>query len=427
MAANKNDEAWQTLFEELDILSKIDAEGKFKISSKDINKYRESRLMTKFDHTNNLPKLFSDNDLSILPISRGDYLIGNFDAYSALKYDTTIKPIEISFPASIESIDFNNIYSEASALNCAYVSGIMNEVMGEECLPTLSGRMSTKKFDFKIKNIINSDVYDISVADSQCEIDGGYESDNALMIVEAKNSLINDFLIRQLYYPYRLWNSKVKKQVKTVFFTYSNNVYNFFLYDFERPDDYNSLVLLEQKNFAIAPEKITIEEIKAISDSITIIPEPEVPFPQADSFKKVIDLISLLVVNDMTTEDVRTNYDFDVRQSFYYTSAVHYLGLAEKYREDGSVYYGLNNEGKDIMSLPYKRKYLEIVKRILRHEVFNKSLQAYFSKAAPITKDEALDIMKSCDIYKIDKESSTLGRRSQTVVKWIDWILDLTT
>lgn len=37
--------------------------------------------MTKFDHRINLPKLFSDNNLSILPVTRGSYIISKFEAY----------------------------------------------------------------------------------------------------------------------------------------------------------------------------------------------------------------------------------------------------------------------------------------------------------------------------------------------------------
>ena len=37
------------------------------------------------------------------------------------------------------------------------------------------------------------------------------------MIVEAKNATVDDFLVRQLYYPYRLWQAKTYKEVKPVF------------------------------------------------------------------------------------------------------------------------------------------------------------------------------------------------------------------
>ena len=77
----QNDKAWEELFEKYNVLSHIEASGKFIISATKIKEYREPRLMAKFDHNINLPKVFSDNNLAILPISRGDYVISHFEAY----------------------------------------------------------------------------------------------------------------------------------------------------------------------------------------------------------------------------------------------------------------------------------------------------------------------------------------------------------
>ena len=81
MGKTKNDEAWEKLFDEHDILSKVNRNGHFIIDSEQIKKYRESRLMTKFDHSVNLPKLFKDNQISILPVTRRSYIIGHFENY----------------------------------------------------------------------------------------------------------------------------------------------------------------------------------------------------------------------------------------------------------------------------------------------------------------------------------------------------------
>jgi hypothetical protein len=76
-----NDDAWEQLFAKYDIINQIDANGRFEISATQIKEFREPRLMAKFDHTINLPKIFADNRLAILPITRGDYVISHFDAY----------------------------------------------------------------------------------------------------------------------------------------------------------------------------------------------------------------------------------------------------------------------------------------------------------------------------------------------------------
>lgn len=416
---------WDQIFDKYNILNSIQKDGFYSITSSEINKFHEARLMTKFDHKTNLPKIFKDNRLSILPLTRGSYVLGNFDTYQDINYDTTIENIAFSLPEHIDSIDYNNLYSESSALHCAYVSRIIDDVVGESVLPTVSGRMSTGAFNFDIKNIVKGNTYPISVINSQCEIDGGYESINKLAIVEAKNFTSDDFLIRQLYYPYRLWNGKVGKEVVPIFMTYSNDVFSFFTYKFTNPLEYNSLQLVSQKNYIIAPEQIILDDIYAILQGVKIVDEPEIPFPQADTFARVVDLLGLLIENDeLTAEAITSNYAFDKRQTSYYTSAGMYLGLIDKRRDGSNITYLISDLGRQIMTKRHKQKYLSLVKCILEHETFNRVLREYFSNASPVSRNKIVEIMNTCYLYNVETQS-TVFRRSQTVSKWIEWILNL--
>lgn len=103
MNKTKNDLAWEKLFDKYNIMHEIENKGFFQIESKDINEFREARLATKFDHKSNLPKLFKDNNLSILPITRGSYIISSFEAYKEFS-ELNTEIIRISFPYYIESI-----------------------------------------------------------------------------------------------------------------------------------------------------------------------------------------------------------------------------------------------------------------------------------------------------------------------------------
>ena len=58
MNETKNNVAWEQIFKKYRILEKIKKDGVFEINSGQINEYREARLMTKFDHRKNLPKMF---------------------------------------------------------------------------------------------------------------------------------------------------------------------------------------------------------------------------------------------------------------------------------------------------------------------------------------------------------------------------------
>jgi hypothetical protein len=123
MNKSKNDLAWERIFEKFQITKKLQSSDQLLISSNEINDFREARLMTKFDHKSQLPKLFIDNNLSILPISRGSYVIGEFETF----YDFTEENIEIKkicFPHFLETLNYQDITSEATAINCAFVSEI---------------------------------------------------------------------------------------------------------------------------------------------------------------------------------------------------------------------------------------------------------------------------------------------------------------
>lgn len=66
--------------------------------------------------------------------------------------------------------------------------------------------------------------------------------------------------------------------------------------------------------------------------------EPKLPFPQADSFERVINLCELLKQKGFISKnDITQNYDFDYRQTNYYSSAARYLGLIK------DVYENLTN------------------------------------------------------------------------------------
>lgn len=419
-----NDSAWETLFDRYNILNRIRQTGFYEIDADTIKTVREPRLMAKFDHKSNLPDVFRKNGLSILPISRSRYVIGEFAAYQAVSYNTRITPTPISFPSNILSIDPSNLYSESVALHCAYVSGMIEDLIGEMSLPTVSGRMSSNNFEFLISSHGGSEQA-ISISKSQIEIDAGYESDTHLILVEAKKETISDFLVRQLYYPYRLWQSQIHKEVMPVFFTHSNDVFSFFVYEFTDMTRYNSLRLVQQRDFVIVHEDIELSDILEIMSLVSVIPEPEVPFPQADSFVRIVDLLGLLVETDLERDEITSSYNFDARQTNYYTTAGMYLGLIERYLDaNHSVVFRLTPEGRSIMRKPYKAKYLSLASCILKHNVFKLVLGEYFQNGYPPDRNRVVDIMKACNLYHVGTDS-TYFRRSQTILKWLQWILDL--
>ena len=90
---------------------------------------------------------------------------------------------------------------------------------------------------------------------------------------------------------------------KAVFLTYSNGIFTFYEYFFQDPDSYNSLVLIKQKKYSIKETKITFEDILEVLEKTKIVREPEIPFPQANSFKRVINLCELLNESELTRDE----------------------------------------------------------------------------------------------------------------------------
>jgi hypothetical protein len=416
-----NDKAWEILFERHKILEEVDKKGFFEIESAQINQERQSRLMAKFDHSVNLPDIFRDNDLSILPISRSKYVIGKFDTHFEVKYDSEIEVITFEFPPGIESIDYTNLYSESSALHCAFNIGIIDDLFGEKTAYTVSGRMSTESFDFNIINSFANKPYPIKVEKSQCEIDAGFESNNYFVLIEAKNYAIEDFLIRQLYYPYRLWSKKITKKVIPVLMTYSNDIFSFFIYEFSNDKDYNSLKLREQKNYTIAPEEIQRSDVDRVFNNIKVIEEQKVPLPQANKFERVVDLLSLLFEKDLTKDDITENYQFDRRQTDYYTNAGLYIGLIEKDKSSirKKPIFRLTSEARSILHKRPKFKYLDLINKILEKKVFYLVFELTL-KHGEIPPEDA--ICKIISENRPDINDTTIKRRYSTVRGWISWI-----
>lgn len=423
-----NKEAWKLLFDKYNILDEINNNGYFKITAKQINEFREARLMTKFDNSANLPELFKDNNLAILPITSNSYMIAKFQTYQEFEKNEDEEIIKINFPEYIQSLDYNNITSEALAINCAYITQILENFLDEEDLvPTISGKMGSGNFEFKInRNESENEYINVSVQNSRIEIDGGFEGVNSLALIEAKNVISDDFMVRQLYYPYRLWKSKINKPVRPIYMVYSNGIFNVYEYKFENDEDYSSIKFVKSKRYSIEDTEIDIQDIQTTFNNTTeFIQEPEIAFPQADCFDRVINLCELLLDEAKTKNEITENYAFDERQTNYYTDAGRYLGLINKYKSDGNIVFELTETGRKILNFRYKQRQLEFVKLILSHKAFYEYLRLYFERAEKPMTIDTVEIMKNCNLYNIESES-TYRRRSSTIRGWIEWILDLT-
>jgi hypothetical protein len=110
-STTKIDKAWEQLFTKHDILMRVSADGEFRISSSQINEFHEARLMAKFDQSAQLPDIFRTNRLSILPTTRGNYIIGPFVTHEKISYRTAVKPQQVE-TLRLETLDEKDLYSD---------------------------------------------------------------------------------------------------------------------------------------------------------------------------------------------------------------------------------------------------------------------------------------------------------------------------
>lgn len=422
-------EAWEKLIEKYDIINKVATDGVFHIKASEIKEFKEPRLMAKWDCTATLPSVFKNNNLNILPDSRNSYVLGDFILYEEIPELTEAvnKMDYVEFP-EYETIDVNNISSEANAINVLILSGILDDFLEDEgTVETFNGRMGTGEFDFVV-DTVRANKQGISVKNAQCEIDGGFENKNHVIIMEAKNVLNEDFHVRQLYYPYRLWRKKVSKPVRLIFSIYTNMIFRLFEYRFVDENDYSSIELVKTKNYSLQDTRIEIEDLTKVRENTEVCYRDDqdddltVPFIQANSFERVISLLENIKDNPMTTEQLAELMEFDERQSDYYFNAGAYIGLFEKKREDKQTKVFLTRLGEEVFSLNYKSRQLKFVELILQHQIFADCFDMVLENDGEMPGKNVIENMMR--EYNVCNEGQIV-RRAGSVQGWLRWIFNL--
>ncbi len=428
---NLTDNAWEKLFDKYNILNRIKNEGVYHITANDIKEFREPRLMAKWDSSEQLPKVFKKNKVNILPNSRKSYVLGGFKLYEPLpKLEEHVQTMPKVILPQLETIDIENINSEANAINVLQLSGILEDFLGlgedEGLYATFNGRMKSGDFSFQVETF-HDGIQTIDVNNAQIEIDGGFESDRYVAILEAKNVVHEDFHIRQLYYPFRLWKSKVGKPIRLIFCIYSNKIFRLMEYAFIQTNNYSSIKLIKTKNYSLEDTDISVEELIKVFDNVTDIIDDnqntsKVPFVQADNFDRIVSLLENMYLNDMTAEEIENLMQFTSRQRDYYYNAGRYLGLFEKYKNADKIrYYRLTTLGRKIYKLAYKDRQLKFVELILSHKIF-RSLFEYVIRHGEFPELEVVEELAR--EYNVCSPN-LIKRRSQSVLAWIKWIFNL--
>ena len=421
-------EAWKVLIDKYNILEEVQENGCYHIKASQIKQFKEPRLMAKWDSTDALPKVLRDNKINILPDSRSSYVIGDFLLYQEIPIleENVTQMAHVELP-DYESIDVNNISSEANAINVLLLTGILDDFLNtNNNVATFNGRMGTGEFEFVVDTTRNIK-QKISVNNAQCEIDGGFENNDSVVIMEAKNVVHEDFHIRQLYYPYRLWKNKVNKPIRLVFSVYSNMIYRLFEYRFNILEDYSSIELVRTKNYSLQDTTITLDDLFRVRKDTLVktddnMDNSDVPFIQANSMERIISLLENMYENPMTSQQIAELMDFEPRQSDYYYNAGKYLGLFEKVNEDKQRVVALTSLGNKVFKLNYKERQLKIVEFILEHQIFSDLFDGMIKTGDMPNKKDIEDEMRALHVC----DEGQIVRRASSIYGWLKWIFNLT-
>ena len=428
---NNINTAWQTIFERSKIVDNVACRGFFDITAEAIKRIsgKEPRVMAKWDSKRSVPEVFKKNNLGLISTSRRGYRIAPFNLFHKIEADAlnAAKIQSREIPSWMLSLgEGMGERSEPGLLAACYASGIVSEyanVDQSEVLPGIFGRLSTDKMQFTLKGVgvRSGGRIPIFCDGIQFEIDSSYESPESMLIIEAKNYLLEDFNLRQLYFPWRYLRDKIAKAIRPLFIMRSNEIISVCEYEFAEVDEMDSIRLVSANRYSFAQTEITINDLRGVLDGVRRPRKAnDKIFPQADGMELVIDMCERLRDASADADDIAEGLKYVHRQGQYYGRAADFLGLVERRRKTS---YSLTNEGVRIFNLPYKKRQLELAKKILGYRVFARSLDFALKNAE-------LPAISQVAKWIIDDgwpmNGTTAHRRASTVVGWVRWRINLT-
>jgi hypothetical protein len=366
----------------------------------------EPRLMAKMDRLEDLPKVFRDNNLFLLPVSRREYVIVKGVGYHQLESIGEEEPIihyaQIPFPES-----FANYESEQVYLKYAYSTGLL-ERFAQIPLPNPPSqiRVNTPEFNLNVNNC------NIHVNKAQIEIDSITESLKTIVIIEAKIGMPGSFNIRQIYYPFRTFHDK-KKRVRSFFFCVEpkQSLYMFWEYTFNPYSSLESISLIHSKHY-----KILVSNVPSIKQFTDVRARKDLIIPQADDVNKIIQFPLSVYEGYDTSAKMENVFGFTNRQSSYYRHASEILGLVES---DDKNRYKLTNKAEEYFKLSSEKRSNFVCRLLLEFPIINEIfLDISSDRDKSITKQNIIDLLKK----KSDLTGSTLERRARTIRSWFRWI-----
>ena len=427
--------AWRRLFEDHDVVNKVNSHGHIDLTADQLHEVREPRLLTKIDHESQLPAVFEDHELGILTLSGRAWRIGKFNTFQSLTQwvPPTQSTKRVNIPNWLESLKQDLITGEGAAMNAAHACGVLEDFCEQKLTSTITGKGGSGDFDFSIGPMDAR--YNISVRGAQIEVDGGYEGVDSLCLIEAKRHICADFNIRQLYYPMRAWSARVQKPVRTIFFTFANDVFDLHEFGFKNVYDFSSIQLIRHERYLLASAAVDLgallkhariheDQLGAALHAHAVA--ADIPVPQADDFERVIDLTEFLAGEPSTKEEIAGRYPVVERQDDYYLNAARYLQLVQQAEtnSDGDEIFCASARANEILRKPHHLRVREFAEIVLSYGPIAKLYCEWRVSNIFPSKAEVIESFQQAPASR-NLALTTQIRRAQTVQAWLRWVCEL--
>lgn len=372
---------------------------------------KEPRLMAKMDNTGDVPPVFKRHGYFLLSVGNKGYAIVRGNGFKQLEA-VSPEPEEFTSRIKFNLTTSSRGTSEMQYLDYCANAGLIEHVIGDGTLyPSIRGREGSGSFSF------NVDANRIDMVSAQIEVDLGLEGENKIVLIEAKSKTPEDFIIRQLYYPYRRFkNLSPDKVIVPVFFTYdfALSSYNFWVYKFLDDNDYNSIQLVSKSSYKIVTaHEIKIEELQPVIATAIL----EGPIPQANDLDRVLELVFIVSQGHDNAAAAAGHFGFEPRQSSYYRQAAAALGLMTLENSR----YVLTANGKYLLTLGIEERNIQFSKILTGFGLVRAALDLLKSQGK-LTKSDLEHLIAE----RSELTGSTIGRRADSLMAWLRWIADKT-
>ena len=254
-----SDQSWETIFRYVGAEKHgFKTDGPLFIEASDINKAcqgfsatgkKEVRLLCSQLTRESRPEVFVEQGLFLLPVQNGRYCAVQGEGYvdiPEIRGDAQAYPSKLNFePETSKAGD-----SKMRHLNFAFASGLLGHFMQDDSLVfTVQGKKRAPGFSFNVGD------NRIETRGVQTQVSAGYEGEDKLVLVVAKDPKAGNAIIRQLFYPFRMWSEFTGKEVVTLLFEgrerEGKTEFYFWKYEFKNETDYNSIHLSNSGKYCL--------------------------------------------------------------------------------------------------------------------------------------------------------------------------------